>query len=174
MGTSLTVHPFAALADLVPRNCVRVLMNHERVGDFGRSRHDVICLGNCDDLVKELCTELGWIDELNSLWALTHGEDVEGEVLPPDADKLKDEVEKLTEDIGKKLALDDVSKRIAAKQAVTVSPSPEGRDASKADDAEKEDSEHQKPPHIADGEERGGGQGNDEPVHEDQAQRPVK
>ncbi|KAJ2914712.1 hypothetical protein MD484_g5688, partial [Candolleomyces efflorescens] len=71
MGTSLTVHPFASLAGIVSEDCPRVLINMECVGDFGDRADDVILLGKCDDIVKELCKELGWGDELSEAWDLT-------------------------------------------------------------------------------------------------------
>ncbi|KAF9465265.1 DHS-like NAD/FAD-binding domain-containing protein [Collybia nuda] len=72
IGTSLTVHPFASLAGMAERqSCPRVLINIERVGDLGSRRDDVVLLGKCDDIVRELCKELGWSDELEKLWAET-------------------------------------------------------------------------------------------------------
>ncbi|RXW13511.1 hypothetical protein EST38_g12344 [Candolleomyces aberdarensis] len=71
MGTSLTVHPFASLASIVGDDCPRVLINMERVGDFGQRADDVILLGKCDDIVKDLCKELGWGDELSEAWDKT-------------------------------------------------------------------------------------------------------
>ncbi|KAF8965118.1 DHS-like NAD/FAD-binding domain-containing protein [Flammula alnicola] len=68
MGTSLTVHPFASLAGMVDDSCPRVLINLDRVGDFGSRADDVILLGKCDDIVKDLCKELGWEEELIRLW----------------------------------------------------------------------------------------------------------
>ncbi|KAJ3892297.1 class I sirtuins SIR2 family protein [Lentinula edodes] len=71
IGTSLTVHPFASLAKICPDSCHRVLINIDRVGDFGSRADDVILLGKCDEIVRELCKELGWEEELMSLWAET-------------------------------------------------------------------------------------------------------
>jgi len=73
IGTSLTVHPFASLASRVNESCPRVLINIERVGDFGRKKHDVILLGKCDEIVMELCAKLGWAEELEKTWAETAG-----------------------------------------------------------------------------------------------------
>lgn len=68
MGTSLTVYPFAGLAqgfrDAVPR----LLINNERVGDFGYVPQDVVLLGEIDDKVRQFVAELGWTEELNALW----------------------------------------------------------------------------------------------------------
>ncbi|EMD39911.1 hypothetical protein CERSUDRAFT_112158 [Gelatoporia subvermispora B] len=73
IGTSLTVQPFASLARMVPESCPRVLVNLDHVGDFGTRPDDVILLGKCDEVVQDLCRELGWEDELNEAWAETEG-----------------------------------------------------------------------------------------------------
>ncbi|KAG9119368.1 Sir2 histone deacetylase Hst2 [Ceratobasidium sp. 392] len=72
LGTSLAVHPFAQLPEMVSDRCPRVLMNMEAVGHFDRS-DDVIHLAPCDDAVRELCDLLGWRDELEAIWAATEG-----------------------------------------------------------------------------------------------------
>ena len=71
IGTSLTVQPFASLATLVPEHCPRVLINLDSVGDFGSRPDDVVCLGRCDDVVRDLCAALGWADELEAAWKET-------------------------------------------------------------------------------------------------------
>ena len=71
LGTSLTVHPFASLAGRVDESCPRVLINIERVGDFGHRKRDVVLLGKCDEIIKELCAKLGWEEELEKAWAET-------------------------------------------------------------------------------------------------------
>jgi NAD+-dependent protein deacetylase SIR2 len=71
IGTSLTVHPFASLAGMVEDSCPRVLINLDQVGDFGSRADDVILLGKCDEIVTELCKELGWKEELLRLWEQT-------------------------------------------------------------------------------------------------------
>lgn len=68
MGTSLSVYPFASLAQRVDDSCPRVLINLDHVGDIGSRPDDVVLLGKCDDVVKDLCKELGWEDELTRLW----------------------------------------------------------------------------------------------------------
>jgi len=94
MGTSLTVHPFASLAGMVDHSCPRVLINLDHVGDFGSRTDDVVLLGKCDDVVRDLCKELGWENELTRLWAETE-DSVIIDVLPkekkPTASK-KDDV----------------------------------------------------------------------------------
>ncbi|KAI0769023.1 DHS-like NAD/FAD-binding domain-containing protein [Trametes elegans] len=71
IGTSLTVHPFASLTELVPEDCPRVLINMDPAGDIGSGPDDVLLLGRCDDIVRDLCRELGWEEELEREWAKT-------------------------------------------------------------------------------------------------------
>jgi NAD+-dependent protein deacetylase SIR2 len=71
IGTSLQVQPFASLTHFVPRSCPRVLINLEGAGDFGTRQDDVLLLGKCDDTIKELAKELGWLEELKAAWAET-------------------------------------------------------------------------------------------------------
>lgn len=68
MGTSLTVQPFASLADMVNDDCPRVLINIDHVGNIGSKPDDVVLLGKCDDIIRELCKELGWEEDLDRLW----------------------------------------------------------------------------------------------------------
>lgn len=80
MGTSLEVQPFASLVHQVNDNCVRLLINREAVGkssfpfsgdglnfDSPTNRRDVAWLGDCDDGVRELITELELIDDFGKL-----------------------------------------------------------------------------------------------------------
>lgn len=71
MGTSLTVHPFASLTELVPDECARLLLNLDHVGGWGSRPNDVACLMTCDKAVRELCKLLGWEEELETLWTET-------------------------------------------------------------------------------------------------------
>ncbi|KAJ3002929.1 hypothetical protein NUW54_g5583 [Trametes sanguinea] len=82
IGTSLTVHPFASLTTLVPDGCPRVLINMDPAGDIGTRPDDVVLLGRCDEIIRDLCRELGWEQELDREWAKT-------EVLKP-LDELAD------------------------------------------------------------------------------------
>lgn len=104
MGTSLTVHPFASLVDFVPDDCPRVLINLDEVGHFNRP-HDVVILGKCDEIVRELCTELGWEKELDDAWEETKDSLEVGEQEP--GETVEDEVEK----IAKNLEMLNVSKK---------------------------------------------------------------
>ena len=97
MGTSLTVHPFASLTRLVPEGCPRVLINLDPAGEIGSRPDDVVLLGKSDDIVRDLCKELGqdWIDELETLWKETEKygpspeERVEDKIPKHDLDELK-------------------------------------------------------------------------------------
>lgn len=71
IGTSLTVHPFASLTSLVPVGCPRVLINMDPAGDFGTRADDVTLLGRCDEIVRDLCRELSWEEELDREWGKT-------------------------------------------------------------------------------------------------------
>lgn len=129
MGTSLTVHPFASLVDMVPKDCPRVLINLDRVGNFQRP-DDVVCLGSCDEIVKDLCKKLGWDDELMTEWEGTSGTLEAAETTTQKAAREEDtrkesltkEVEKITRDMELKLGLDGVAEQITAlqNQATTV------------------------------------------------------
>ena len=61
-GTSLTVHPFAALPSQVGADVLRVLVNKEAVGDFRARRRstDVVVEGDCDAAAEALCEMMGW------------------------------------------------------------------------------------------------------------------
>ena len=56
---------------MVDSSCQRVLINLERVGNFGSRSDDIVLLGKCDEVVRDLCRELGWEEELDKLWAKT-------------------------------------------------------------------------------------------------------
>ncbi|KXN82421.1 NAD-dependent protein deacetylase hst2-1 [Leucoagaricus sp. SymC.cos] len=131
MGTSLTVYPFARLATLVNNDCPRVLVNLERVGDFASRPDDVLLLGKCDDMIRELCQELGWEDELDRLWketeaslevdkdALGEEDKTNQEVEEEESDtvKMKEEIANLTEAIGRSLAVSEEASPPAFKAA---------------------------------------------------------
>lgn len=74
LGTSLTVYPFAALPQLIPEHVPRILINRESVGTLGSRPNDVLLLGDCDTGIKKLATALGWLEELEILWASTRAE----------------------------------------------------------------------------------------------------
>ncbi|EGG12163.1 uncharacterized protein MELLADRAFT_27327, partial [Melampsora larici-populina 98AG31] len=65
LGTSLQVQPFASLVTQVSSDCIRLLINLERVGDqffdFDQEDgRDILFLGPTDEGVKQLCGLLGW------------------------------------------------------------------------------------------------------------------
>lgn len=73
MGTSLEVQPFASLVGNTNRNCVRLLINREKVGvshwyspsdglrfDKKGNKTDVAWLGDCDEGVLCIAKELGY------------------------------------------------------------------------------------------------------------------
>lgn len=90
LGTSLTVQPFASLVDFVSDNCVRLLINRDKVGkstsgflrgvffgeglcfDLPGNRRDVIYEGDCDDGCLFLADQLGFGDELRKLVKKEH------------------------------------------------------------------------------------------------------
>ncbi|CAE6332311.1 unnamed protein product [Rhizoctonia solani] len=93
IGTSLTVHPFARLPELVSDRCPRALLNMQMAGSFDRA-DDVVHLAPCDDAVRELCDLLGWRDELEKLWAETAGL-AAGPSTKPEPNQTEDELAQL-------------------------------------------------------------------------------
>ncbi|KAJ7464833.1 Sir2 family histone deacetylase Hst2 [Mycena galericulata] len=129
MGTSLTVHPFAGLAERTGPRCPRVLINLDLVGGIGRRPNDVVLLGKCDDVVRKLCKELGWEGELLKLWAQTEIKtpwnddepevEVSGDVIPEKANA-EDLVEAITEAIGRQLNLEEAEAESKEENAATA------------------------------------------------------
>ena len=115
MGTSLTVHPFASLAELVVSTCPRVLINLDQVGDFGSRSDDVVLLGKCDDIVRDLCRELGWEAELDELWQATEASVVTEPMIAPPKEERKKETEETTllSEVKNQAALEAVEARLA-------------------------------------------------------------
>ena len=114
MGTSLTVQPFASLPTFVSEGTPRVLINLERVGGLGSRPDDVLLLGDCDGGVRRFADALGWRDELEALWEETNPEKGKKKADEPPKtrdEKVKDEVEKLTEDIDRTLKLSEEHQR---------------------------------------------------------------
>ncbi|KAI9701792.1 MAG: Sir2 histone deacetylase Hst2 [Candelina mexicana] len=109
MGTSLTVQPFASLPGFCSEGVPRVLMNKERVGSLGSRPDDVLILGDCDTGVRKLAQALGWLEELEVLWAKTNPDSVsrEEQKKPPNTkdEALEAEVEKLTGEVRNTLKL---------------------------------------------------------------------
>ena len=108
LGTSLTVQPFASLPAMCSEGVPRLLINKDRVGDLGSRADDVLLLGDCDAGVRELASALGWLEELESLWAETCPEEDLITSMPEKKSKdehLEDEINKLTADVDKSLKL---------------------------------------------------------------------
>ena len=61
IGTSLTIQPFAKLASMAPDSCPRVLINLDFAGDIGTRADDVLLLGKCDSIVRDL----SWNEKLS-------------------------------------------------------------------------------------------------------------
>jgi NAD-dependent deacetylase sirtuin 2 len=122
MGTSLTVMPFASLIDYVSDNCVRLLINRDKVGksssgffrsmmfgeglcfDLPGNRRDVAYEGDCDEGCLFLADQLGFGDELRQLIKQEHEkidgsgkkeEHEESNKDPTSEEKLNEEEEKL-------------------------------------------------------------------------------
>ncbi|XP_055622969.1 NAD-dependent protein deacetylase Sirt2 [Toxorhynchites rutilus septentrionalis] len=90
MGTSLTVQPFASLVEYVNDDCVRLLINRDKVGgggygfframmfgeglcfDLPGNRRDVAWTGDCDDGCFFLADKLGMGDELREMIKIEH------------------------------------------------------------------------------------------------------
>lgn len=68
LGTSLKVAPCSRLPRSVREGVPRVLVNLESAGDIGNRDGDVVALGQCDEVIRALNEELGWAEELDSLW----------------------------------------------------------------------------------------------------------
>jgi NAD-dependent histone deacetylase SIR2 len=121
LGTSLSVAPFSALPQYFTEGVPRLLINMERVGGLGARLDDVLLLGACDDGVRKLAAELGWLEELEAKWAKTAPkeaaelgkqrkaeEDIEN--AKSNDEKLEDEVNKLTKEIDEALKIGTSSK----------------------------------------------------------------
>ncbi|KZL83881.1 sir2 family protein, partial [Colletotrichum incanum] len=111
LGTSLSVYPFAGLAEASRSGIPRLLLNRERVGQMGRRADDVVELGTCDAGVRKLATLLGWGDELEDLWRNIVGDKEAERQLASAADEgeddLEEEIRRVTEGVDTALKLDD-------------------------------------------------------------------
>jgi NAD-dependent histone deacetylase SIR2 len=114
LGSSLTVQPFASLPSMASEGTPRLLVNLEQVGSLGHRSDDVLLLGHCDDGIKKLAESLGWLDELEELWAETgtrfgaapvQAQDAEAGAERTADEKLEDEVDKLTREVDETLKL---------------------------------------------------------------------
>ena len=119
IGTSLTVHPFASLVNMVTGQCPRVLINLDKVGEIGSGKNDIVLLGKCDDIIRDLAKELGWEDELDKEWAATAASLDTHEATPDapteakelaDEAKLDRELEKIVDKVAGALTISDNDK----------------------------------------------------------------
>ncbi len=79
-----------------------VLINSEAVGGLGSRSDDVLILGDCDAGVRKLAAALGWLEELEALWAKTQPEKPQEKPDEPPKtkdQKIEDEVERLTAEV---------------------------------------------------------------------------
>lgn len=86
------------------------------MGDFGHRTGDIICLGKCDDVVRDLARELGWEEDLLKEWEATAGtvepEEVEDTTTvknESEKEQLQTEVDKLASEVEKSLAISETS-----------------------------------------------------------------
>jgi NAD-dependent histone deacetylase SIR2 len=112
MGTSLSVQPFAGLPSFCRDETPRLLINLEQVGGLGSRADDVLLLGDCDEGVRKLAKALGWQDELEALWEQTNPDkkkrEEETAPLQTRDEKLKEEVDRLTDEVDRTLNLTTV------------------------------------------------------------------
>lgn len=66
MGTSLVVHPFASVVEMVKNNVPRLMINKDAVEGLYRS-NDIFEQGDIDTVIPNLVQKLGWLDDLNSI-----------------------------------------------------------------------------------------------------------
>ncbi|KAI9732788.1 MAG: Sir2 histone deacetylase Hst2 [Cirrosporium novae-zelandiae] len=110
MGTSLTVQPFASLPMFVGDGTPRILINMDQVGGLGSRADDVLILGDCDSGVRKLAEKLGWLEELEALWAKTEKKGGKAENKPEEkpaatGGDIEAEVNKLAEEVDKALKI---------------------------------------------------------------------
>jgi NAD-dependent histone deacetylase SIR2 len=116
IGTSLMVKPFSTLVDMVTDQCPRVLINLVEVEAMGSGKNDLVLLGKCDEIIRDLAKELGWEDDLDKEWAATAASVGVHEPTPVASTKAKDltdkanldsELEKIVEKVAGGLTISD-------------------------------------------------------------------
>jgi NAD-dependent protein deacetylase SIR2 len=115
IGTSLTVHPFASLVNMVKGQCPRVLINLDKVGGIGSGKNDLVLLGKCDDIIRDLAKKLGWEEDLDKEWATTAGSLDADEGTPPASTEGKD----LTDGTKLDLEIEKIADRVAGSLSVS-------------------------------------------------------
>lgn len=98
-------------------------INMDLVGDIGSRPNDVACLGRCDDVVRDLCRELGWEEELNRAWNLTeHTLEVDPPLnlehpMESSEANVRAEVDQMVRNVERALALQDATTGIKQRRA---------------------------------------------------------
>ena len=72
MGTALAVAPFSHLVRMAPKGCLKVLMNMNNTKetggyDFEGDLDKLFLQGKCDELVAQLCHEVGWTEDFEKV-----------------------------------------------------------------------------------------------------------
>ena len=154
MGTSLKVHPFAMLPQIVEEGVPRLLINKERVGDLGSRPDDVVMLEECDEGVWRLVEKLGWMEEMEALWKGVHpdepmkGYDREGKEGVEQEKKgrdeaLEDEIEQLTKEVDESLKFSSDHKNLV-NQELERNKLNEGKVAKETEDSKGESKDRSK------------------------------
>lgn len=126
MGSSLQVQPFASLPQFAQEGTPRLLINYEAVGGLGSRADDVLLLGDCDTGVRKLARALGWLEELESLWAETSpkeaaalgrsGQDNNEDKVTDRAETVDEEVDRLTKEVNETLKMADDHRKWALRE----------------------------------------------------------
>ncbi|KAK0441666.1 DHS-like NAD/FAD-binding domain-containing protein [Armillaria borealis] len=139
VGTSLTMPSFASLADSANPLCPRVLINLDKVGDLGQRADDVLLLGKCDEVIRDLCKELGWGQELMTFWEETR---IDEDTTPKESiidneAELQTKVDDLVSKIGTALALDQGQEKLKNEPKTEDKDKPTGEAEAKIVQGEK-------------------------------------
>lgn len=71
MGTSLAVAPFNKLVTMASKKADLILINRENTKakgfDFTRGKRKMFLSGNCDDILRKLIEDLGWLEEFQKI-----------------------------------------------------------------------------------------------------------
>jgi NAD+-dependent protein deacetylase SIR2 len=109
IGTSLKVYPFAALPEIMVKGIPRLLLNMDRAGSLGFRSDDVVELGPCDASIRRLAKEIGWDEELESLWREIVGDEEADRQLGAQIEKdmdLEVELDAISGNLGHALRMD--------------------------------------------------------------------
>jgi NAD+-dependent protein deacetylase SIR2 len=116
---------------MVNGKCPRVLINLDAVGGMGSSSNDLVFLGKCDDVIRDLAKELGWEEELDREWSRTAASLDTHETAPsrpPEKDQadgtsnLDLEIEKIIERVEDSLSVSERDKAGSRRADVSVRP----------------------------------------------------